>query len=176
MSYFIATLLALLGCAAVILTLKYIEFLAARQREYGEAACEFFEAAAPLAADDETPEKILLGIDSLNQTITDRRAALSILSYIRSERWQKVDGSVAELNKVHAEFFHKRPELEQPYRRAVVGWFKAVTALSPIVGKLARFSVTAPDVEPATFRAAKRIASKRENSDHHHGGARRAHA
>jgi len=176
MSYFIAMILATIGCAIVVFTLKYIEFLAARRREYAEAASEFFDAASALAADDETPEKILRGIDSLNQTIIDRRVALSILSYVRSERWQKIDGSIAELNKLHAEFFHKRPELERPYRRAVASWFKAVTALSPLIGNLARFAVTAPDVEPATFRAAKRIASKRENSDHHHDGARRAHA
>ena len=158
MSTVIGILVALTACAIISFGLFYVRFRAHSAAAYAEAASAFYDAAKPLATDEETPEEILSLIFGLNKTITNNSCAWHILRYLNQDRWwkDKLSGA-SELSKVAAEFLHRRPELEGPYREMMVNWFLAITALAPFPGHLARAAMTEPGLIQAATRAAKKI-------------------
>lgn len=159
MAYLIGILIALTGIAVVLSAHNYLKLKILMAREYGRAADGFFAAAKPLVSDDETPDEILMTIAMLSELISDRSGARKLLGFLANDRWRKIDG---EKNKVFVEFFHRRPELEEPFKTAMVQWFMAVTCLSPFFGKMVRIAMDEANVE----RAARNVSAKARSARH----------
>jgi hypothetical protein len=156
-----------IGLIAVTGGLRYLWFRVRREVSYEKATAEFYEASNPLALDKDSPFELLDLIDGLNCTITDKRMALSMLRYAFQDTWWKEKFiPPSERTVVVDGFLKRRPELEASFRKMVVSWFIAVTALSPLVGAIVRFAMSGPSVEQAASRASKESTSHRD--DHFH--------
>lgn len=153
MTYIIGTLIALVGVSAILLFGRYLRFLSSAANEYRVASRGFFASAKPLVNDDETPDDVLALIDGLNSTIYDRRSSRFLLIYLTNCRWKD---DVGIHHKTMAEFFHKRPELEKPFKDMIIQWFRAVTALSPIIGRAVRLAMNEINLEKAASKISKK--------------------
>lgn len=163
MTYFFGFLIGILGISVIFTLLSYLHMKTALAREYGKAAEGFFVSVKPLVADDETPVEILETIQNLNSMISEPRSARMLLAYLADDRWRPTKHG--ERNKIYVEFFHRRPELEEPCKSAFAYWFRAVTCLSPFFGKMVRVAIDERNVDRAvtTVSSKKRDASFENN-------------
>jgi hypothetical protein len=147
----ISFLIAAIGSTLVLLFASYLQLRLRAVTEYAAAAAAFFRAAETMTSCDEAPPELLDALSAMNETVSDRRAARSMLSYLSADaRWRDMNSDAfLRRKKVLTEFFERRPELERTYHEIVVDWFLAITALSPVVGKLARIAMTGDAVEAA---------------------------
>jgi len=159
---FYAFISAFLSVLAYALS-SYAVFKANSVEEYSEAIKDFYESIDPIVSDDETPIELLRLIDYLNLTISDRSIAGALLKHASRGRWS-VSSAMPFDRKIATEFFVRRPELEKPYGNAVLSWFRAVTALSPLKGQLARVVIQ----EGAERRITVELA-KSDKSHNRHG-------
>jgi hypothetical protein len=164
MAYILGLLIALLGVGVVVTVQSFFRLKTALNREYRKSTDGFFDAVEPLVSDDETPVEVLELIDMMNKSITDRRSALMLCSFLADSRWRQFEPSPR--NKVRVEFFHRRPELESPFHEAIYNWFMAVTALSPFFGKVVRLIMDERNVERAVNVASAKVAKRHRDGNH----------
>ena len=150
----------------VYLLACYISFRAECAKEYEQATEEFYRSIDPLVSDDETPVEMLELIEFLNETISDKTQANALLRHASKARWS---GSrvMSYSRKINTEFLARRTELEKPFFLALMAWFRAITALSPIKGQFARIVIQ----EGAEPRIASELAKSRGRHDNHENGA-----
>lgn len=165
MAYILGLLIAVLGVGVVLTVQSFFHMKLALSREYRKATEKFFASVKPLVSDDETPAEVLRVIDTLNKSIADGRSAMMLCAFLANGRWRHFHPS--EMNKVRAEFFHRRPELERPYHEAIYSWFMAVTALSPLFGNAARFAMDEKNVERAVNSASAIVVAKSRHDNNH---------
>lgn len=160
----IGLVIAALGSISVLTFVSYLQLRSRASTEYATAASAFFAAADTLASCDDVPSELTDALSAMNETISDRRAANGLLAYLSAEaRWKDMNSeSFLRRKKTLTEFFARRPELEATYHQAVVNWFLAITALSPLVGKLARVAMTEDTVE-AVAGSRRRFRGDRNN-------------
>lgn len=154
MSYFLAFVLVFFGVIAVFTLRAFARWRVNAAREYQTATEKFFAATKPLLADDETPLEIIDVICALNDTIQDMRMASGLASYPAHVYWSE---GTQRVFKVAEEFFAARPELEDGFHAMFTNWFIAVTALAPITGTVARYSLASLDsMKSAAARESRR--------------------
>lgn len=145
-------LVAIMGSLAVLAFASYVQLRAKAAVEYRASATAFFDAADQLASRDDAPPELLDTVSALNDSMSDRRAAKNLLLYLSGEtRWKDSDAFLRR-KKILTEFFVRQPELELVYHEVILNWFLAVTALSPLVGKLARLMMSERTLEAAATR------------------------
>ena len=158
---------ASVGVAAALAVLAYTRLSATCASEQTHYSDVFFEASDKLASCDDAPSELLHVLYALNETITGTKAFPILFSYLSDQsRWLPKDKEFYVRNKALAEFFHQRPELEPLYRQVLVGWFLAVTAQSPLIGRLARFALVESAVEGAAFKRIRQGASQDRDPTH----------
>lgn len=161
MSYIISILIAALGIAIVLAIRLYAQVKARAAREYQDATNEFFDAARPLISDDDTPSEIIDMIAGLSATIQNRSMASRLASFPLHVKYS--DRSLRTF-KVAEEFFSSRPELEESFYKMFYSWFAAVTALSPLAGFAARYSLTNKDsMQAAAAKTSKKVSNRHPN-------------
>ena len=153
----LAALIAV-GVPGAILFVRYCSMRTSASKEFGRASAAFFDAASKLAREGEVPAEILDTLDVYNETINDPRVARVLLGAVRDFRGY--DRQAETYNKIKVEFFHRRPELEPLYNEAVAEWFSAVTAHSPIYGKVLR-TVVHDKLDSAPVRRATAFVVKK---------------
>ena len=157
MSVFIGVMIIILGTTGIFAGRAYFRFKAAREKEYGKDAADFFEAVNPLISDDDTPTEVLEIIDFLNDGIMDRKSATRLFENIIKYRgWQDKCTPPSEKMKILEEFFRGRPELEKPFYKMLMHWFLAVTAFSPLIGLAVRFSLPENGLEKVAIRISRK--------------------
>lgn len=173
MSYIFALLFASAGIGLIYFVRWYARQKVVAAHEYRKATEKFYASVRPLVSDDETPAEIVDLIKYLNLTINDRRIARRLASYPLHQKWSD---NYQKYNKIICEFFEARPELAQNHSDVILSWFMAVTALSPISGFAARYSIDNESMGTAAGRISRKSARNHDENNHTpHPGAVAAH-
>jgi hypothetical protein len=157
----IAVLIALFGSSVVLAFASYVQLRARAALEYASTTEAFFQSMDVLVSCEDTPTELLDLLAAMNEALTDKKAAGAMLAYLsRGSRWKDRRSDAAiRLKAALKDLFAKHPDLEAVYHEALVSYFLAITALSPLVGKLARIAMTEDGVEAAA--GARRPIAKR---------------
>jgi hypothetical protein len=134
-----ALIVASIGVITVLLGAAYLNLRARAASEYSMAVIDFYDSIKPLLEDDEVPIEILDQLAFYNDMIDDSTVVRFLVQHKTSGRRNaRARETALRHNKLSTEFFARRPELEPAYGAATATWFFAVTALSPVLGRLAR--------------------------------------
>ena len=157
MIYVWGILLGLLGYAAIRAVRAYASAWLRREKIREKSIRGFYAAMKPLVEDEDTPTELLRVLSVLNQTISDPRIVQHLLQFQGKDRWWRRESRPTTLTKTATEFFAKRPELEEPFVRAIGEWLLAVTASSPVLGRVLRVSMSRDAIPEAAEAAAGKV-------------------
>ena len=148
--------LAILSFAIITFTgyfaLVWLRHAADRYKRRLKYAESFYEAAGALASDDETPAELLDVVSSMNSTIDDPEAVRLLMDWLVRGRQIDPGASAAKLRKIAVEFFERRPELEEPWQKAMATWFLAVSYQSWWRGPFLRTAIHKRELPGAAAR------------------------
>jgi hypothetical protein len=164
MTYATAFIITVFVCALLVAVRRYLQIKANSALEYQTATDGFFNSIKPIVDDDETPDEILDIIRGFGATITDKHIPMVFLSYLRNDRWRHPEWGLQ--NKILAEFFHRRPELEKSFEAALLNWFRAVTSLSPLVGAAVRTAMMEEKLKSAAVQVTAKSRQRLEFARH----------
>lgn len=172
MTYLIALVLVIVGTVGVTTAVGFARLRLSAAREYKKCSDVFFDAAKKLVADEDTPSELLEIIYFMNDTISDKKIARRLVSYPMHLKWSN---ELAGYNKSKIEFLEKRPELKNIYDDMICSWFLAATALSPIFGTAARYSITKNSVGPAVASVSKHSSGLRNKNGNGNSSGQAVH-
>jgi hypothetical protein len=118
--------LAAIAVALKLRTRRMLNF----EREAGR----FFAAIDPLLEDDETPESVVLALGVINAHLFSGSLARHILFAMVRKRGPARPANADEV----AAFFKRRPELQDPFLRAICFGLGAISYRSRFLGVLLR--------------------------------------
>jgi len=166
MTYTIA-IAAVVGGAALFFWYRFRRWDLNRLECLEWSTNEFFENAAPLIDDDETPKEILSRLKALNSLLTMPRSPFVLLHVLSSgEMMQDETAEYERRQAVIDEFLNRRSELLPRFHRACAVSLFAISYKSRFLGPFIRIVLGAAGDGKRAGKVAQSVAKRGKHSSH----------
>lgn len=122
MTLLVVSILAIILAPLALVASRYCSARIRDLRSRAAAAKAFYDSCKPLISDDETPDEVLDSLAFINARITDRAAPSNFVHLLKTGRLAASAVHKSDADQRFAKiqtFFARRPELEEPYDRAI---------------------------------------------------------